>query len=125
VARVTETIARLEARRGDARAARVAFTTAMRVADEVMDLTGLARITAGLAELLSAEGTPHEAIGMLASSIELNREKGSPIGLAFDERILEEVERAVAAMPRPDPVLIEELAQTRARLVAAIEASSA
>lgn len=121
MARVTETIARLEAKRGHMAEARAAFVTAMRLADEVTDLTGLARITAGLAELLSAEGTPRDALGMLASSIELNREKGSPIGLAFDERILDEVERAIASLPSPDPGLTEELARTRARLVSAIE----
>lgn len=124
VARVTETVARLYAKRGDMVEARAAFAAALRIADDVTDLTGLARITAGIAELLSSEGTPRDALGMLTSSIELNREKGSPIGLAFDERILEEVERAVASMPSPDPGLAAELARARERLVAAIEQSS-
>jgi len=96
----------------------------MRMADEVADLTGLARITAGLAQVFTESGAPRDALGMLASSIELNLEKGSPIGLAFDERILGQVEAAIAEMPERDPAVEEELARTRARLVSAIEATS-
>lgn len=45
--------------------------------------------------MLAAAGDPTEAVDLLASSIELNREKGSPIGLAFDARALERVTRAL------------------------------
>jgi hypothetical protein len=41
----------------------------------------------------------------------------------FDERVLEEIERAVTAMPGANAVLLDELAQTRARLIATVEAS--
>lgn len=124
LARVLETTARLEAKRGNTSKAKEAFENAMRLADEVADLTGLARITAGLAQVFTESGSPHDALGMLASSIALNLEKGSPIGLAFDERILGQVEDAIAGMPERDPAVDEELARTRARLVSAIEATS-
>jgi tetratricopeptide (TPR) repeat protein len=124
LARVVETSARLEAKRGNTTKAREAFESAMRIADEVTDLTGLARITAGLAQVFTESGAPRAALGMLASSIELNREKGSPIGLAFDERILAQVEDAVREMRERDPAVDEELARTRQRLVSAIEATS-
>ncbi len=119
--RVRETTARLEAKRGHIDAARTAFEAALRLADEAADLTGLARITAGLAELLAGTGKPRDALGLLASSIELNREKASPIGLAFDERALTRIEDAVRALPRPDDELAAELVRTRARLTEAIE----
>lgn len=119
--RLRETTARLEAKRGHVDAARTAFEAALRLADEAADLTGLARITAGLAELLAGTGKPRDALGLLASSIELNREKASPIGLAFDERALARIEDAVRALPRPDDDLAAELVRTRARLTEAIE----
>ncbi len=119
--RVRETTARLEAKRGHVDAARAAFEAALRLADEAADLTGLARITAGLAELLASAGKPRDALGLLASSIELNREKASPVGLAFDERALTRIEDAVRALPLPDDELAAELVRTRARLTAAIE----
>lgn len=95
VARVWETMGRLEARRGHLGRARDRFTAALQVEDASADLTGIARATAALAEVLAAAGDPTEAVDLLASSIELNREKGSPIGLAFDARALERVTRAL------------------------------
>ena len=124
LARVVETTARLEAKRGDVPKAKEAFETAMRLADEVTDLTGLARITAGLAQVFTESGAPRDALAMLTSSIELNREKGSPIGLAFDSRILAQLEDSITAMPDRDPVVEQELTRTRKRLAAAIEATS-
>lgn len=120
--RVRETTARLEAKRGRVDAARAGFEAALRLADEAADLTGLARITAGLAELLAASGKPHDALGLLASSIELNREKASPIGLAFDERALSRIEDAASGSRDED--LAAEIARTRARLTRAMEESS-
>lgn len=123
VGRVMETRARLFAKRGRIADAEAAFTTAMQLAEQLGDVTGVARMTAGLAELLAAAGTPRDALEMLASSIELNRQKRSPIGLVFDERVLEEVERALASKREREPALHEELARVRARLVAAIAAT--
>lgn len=123
--RVMETIARLEAKRGERDTARRFFNVAMKLADEMGDITGLARITAGLAELLASEGSPRAALAMLSSSIELNRSKGSPIGLAFDEQLLHAIERATRDRGQPiDQELADELRSTRDRLVRAIEESS-
>jgi tetratricopeptide (TPR) repeat protein len=119
--RATETRARLEAKRGHMDTARLAFEAALHLADDAADLTGLARVTAGLAELLTAAGNPRDALGLLASSIELNREKGSPIGLAFDERALAQIEDAAFALPVPDTNLVAELARTRERLTRALD----
>ncbi len=95
VARVWETMGRLEARRGQLGRARDRLSAALRVEDATADLTGIARATAALAEVLASAGDPKEAVDLLASSIELNREKGSPIGLAFDARALARVRRSL------------------------------
>jgi hypothetical protein len=124
VGRAIDTRARLEARRGNIDAARAAFAAAFDVADEAGDLTGLARTTAGLAELFSSAGSPREALDMLGRSIELNREKASPIGLAFDERVLDEIERALGELAGGDLPLRDELVRVRRNLANAIEATS-
>jgi hypothetical protein len=125
VGRALETRARLESRAGHESAARAGFEAALRLADECADLTGLARVTAGLAELLAGAGQPRDALGLLASSIELNREKASPAGLAYDERALARIEDVIGAMRVPDTELATELARTRDRLARALDLDSA
>lgn len=119
--RALETFARLEALAGNEAGARVRFEAAMQLANECADLTGLARITAGLAELFADAGRPRDALGLLASSIELNREKASPVGLAFDERALAHIEDVIAAAGVPDVELVNDLARTRDRLERALD----
>ncbi len=86
VARVWETIGRLELGRGRSEAARGRLTTALQLQKQMGDVTGLARTTAALADLCIGANQLSEAAALLADSVALNFEKGSPIGLAFNRR---------------------------------------
>ena len=59
------------------------------------DFTGLARTTAALADLCIASDQLGEAATLLADSVALNFEKGSPIGLAFNRRAFHALHMAV------------------------------
>ena len=61
------------------------------------DVMGLAQSTAALAEVLAAGGQVGEAIHLLADSIVLNFEKGSPLGIAFNRKALVDLTRNEAA----------------------------
>lgn len=95
VARVWETIGRLEMARGRPEAARGRLTTALQLQRQIGDITGLARSTAALADLCIASGQLGEATTLLADSVTLNFEKGSPIGLAFNRRAFDALGHAV------------------------------
>ncbi|MFO0761990.1 MAG: tetratricopeptide repeat protein [Byssovorax sp.] len=84
--RVWETMGRIELRKGRRERAMERFSSAMQVQESIGDLIGLARSTAGLAEVLRALGRHRDALGLLAESIGFNLEKGSPLGLAYNRR---------------------------------------
>jgi tetratricopeptide (TPR) repeat protein len=86
VARVWETIGRLELGRGRPEAARGRLMSALQIQKQTGDVTGLARTTAALADLCIEAGQLGEAATLLADSVALNFDKGSPIGLAFNRR---------------------------------------
>ncbi|MGK3995272.1 hypothetical protein [Sorangium sp. So ce1024] len=88
LARVWETIGRLELRKGRLDRATQRLTAAIEAEEALGDLIGLARSTAALAEVLAAKGLPREALALLAESVAMNLEKGSPVGLAFNRRAL-------------------------------------
>ncbi|XXY47947.1 hypothetical protein WME91_48875 [Sorangium sp. So ce269] len=88
LARVWETIGRLELRKGRLDRATQRLTAAIEAEEGLGDLIGLARSTAALAEVLSAKGLHREALAVLAESMAMNLEKGSPIGLAYNRRAL-------------------------------------
>ena len=118
LARVWETMGRLELRKGHLDRARERLTAAVEVEEAIGDLVGLARSTAALSELLAADGRFDDALTVLSDSVALNFEKGSPIGLAFNRRALAALEGAIeAAGERPAA-----LADTRLRLHAAEDA---
>lgn len=123
--RVLDTSARLEALRERREEARVLFERALIIADDIADLIGLARATAGLAEVLATTGNPAQAMTLVATSIELNRDKGSRIGLAADEVALMRIDDAFAAAPPHDPAVAAALDQLRAKLAEAITSSEA
>lgn len=126
LARVWETVARLEARRGHMDDARVALIAAIAIEDDILDLVGLARSTEGLAEIL-AEIDPAGALDMIATSIELNREKHSAAGIAFDQRTFAAIERIVAATPVATEAIRGAVARTKKMLAEPrprVEASS-
>ncbi|MFT3776646.1 MAG: hypothetical protein QM820_65750 [Minicystis sp.] len=115
LARVWETMGRLELRKGRLERARERLTAAVEAEEAIGDLVGLARSTAALSELLAAGGRIGDAISVLSDSVALNFEKGSPIGLAFNRRALAALER-VAGGSREAAAMLDE---TRARLEAA------
>ena len=88
VARVWETVGRLELAQGRPEARRGRLMQALQLQKQMGDVTGLARTTAALADLCIAAGQLGEAATLLADSVGLNFEKGSPIGLAFNRRAL-------------------------------------
>lgn len=120
VGRVLETRGRLALLEGDLDDGGALLVIAMNLADAAVDLVGLARAAAGLAEVLSAKGDIPGALGLLESSIELNRRKGSPGGLAYDEDLLVEIERVAAGTVAVDPAVTKRLAEVRRRLEAAL-----
>ncbi len=73
------------------------LTAALEAQRELGDVLGLARTTAALAELLAHGDQAESALQLLAESIHLNVEKGSPIGLAYNRRSLEALARTVPA----------------------------
>lgn len=115
LARVWETMGRLELRKGRLDRARERLTAAVEAEEVLGDLVGLARSTAALSELLAASGRVHDALAVLSDSVALNFEKGSPIGLAFNRRALATL-APLAGDSREESVLLDE---TRSRLEAA------
>jgi tetratricopeptide (TPR) repeat protein len=95
LARVWETMGRLELAQGKLDAAGKRLTAALDLQKKVDDLTGLARSTAALAQLMTVSGRLEAAAALLTDSISLNFEKGSPIGLAFNRRALETLSRSI------------------------------
>ncbi|APR75301.1 Putative LuxR-family transcriptional regulator [Minicystis rosea] len=116
LARVWETMGRLELRKGRLDRARDRLTAAVEAEEAIGDLVGLARSTAALSELLAAGGHLDDALAVLSDSVTLNFEKGSPIGLAFNRRALDALDRAPGAGRSSTRALLDE---TRARLEAA------
>lgn len=86
--RLWETMARLQLAQGDLEAAAARLSQATQLQQRLGDAIGLARSAAAQAELLARSGRPEEAISALATSIALNYQKGSPMGLAFNRSAL-------------------------------------
>jgi hypothetical protein len=103
LARVWETIGRLELGRGRFEAAQGRLLTALQLQKRIGDATGMARTTGALAEVCMATNRLGEAATLLADSVGLNLEKGSPIGLAFNRRALEALQQAANEGQAPQP----------------------
>ena len=98
VARVWETIGRIELGKRRHERAGERLGAALEVQRSLGDAIGMARTTAALADLLAEGGRIGDSLAVLASSIELNREKGSPLGLGLNRRALQRLRpRATAA----------------------------
>lgn len=100
LARVWETLARLETKRGRLDRALERATQAAGLQSAIGDVTGLARTTAALADVLAAGGQSERAASVLSESIALNVEQGSPIGLAFNRRAFDALRGRVASEPQ-------------------------
>jgi tetratricopeptide (TPR) repeat protein len=96
LARVWETMGRLALQQRYLEAAQERLTAALHLQQQRGDVSGLARSTAALADLCMLTGQLDDAVSLLADSIMLNVDKGSPIGLAFNRQTLGALTRAVA-----------------------------
>ncbi len=102
LARVWETMARIELQRGQPAAAQERLSAALTLQRQLGDVIGLARSTAALADMYSRMGRLGEALSLLANSITLNFEKGSLVGLAVNRRALEGIVTAAAQAQGPE-----------------------
>jgi tetratricopeptide (TPR) repeat protein len=102
LARVWETMGRIELQRGQPAAAQERLSAAVTLQRQLGDVIGLARSTAALADMYSNMGRLGEALSLLADSIGLNFEKGSPVGLAVNRRALEGIVHAAVQAQGPE-----------------------
>jgi tetratricopeptide (TPR) repeat protein len=102
LARVWESMGRLELLRQRAEQAAEHLSRALQVQGRIGDVTGLARTTAAMSEVLTMQGLHRNALMVLGDSIALNLDKGSPIGLAFNRRAYDALRRELADVPSPD-----------------------
>ena len=117
---VWETMGRLALQRGELAVAQERLTAAFELQRQLGDVAGLARSTAALAELCMRAGQLDQAVALLAHSITLNFDKGSPIGLAFNRHTLGALTHAVAQAQGPETVeLRDALADLEGRLTQA------
>jgi tetratricopeptide (TPR) repeat protein len=100
--RVWDTMGRLALQHGNLEVAQERLTAALKLQQQLGDVTGLARSTAALADLCMLASQFDDAVALLAKSITLNSEKGSPIGLAFNRQTLGILTRAVSQTHGPD-----------------------
>lgn len=106
LARVWETMGRIELNLGRLDAAEEHLGRALFIQRKLGDVTGLARTAAALSELLLARDEHAAALSLLAESSALNARKGSPRGIVFNLRAFDELAQAISALP---PERIDEL----------------
>lgn len=119
IARVWESMGRLELANGNLKAATERLESALQVQSQTGDLTGLARSTGALSDVLAASDRPADALAVLGDSITLNTEKGSPIGLAFNRRALTKLAADVADGAAADSTITSLATDIRKQLEAA------
>lgn len=100
--RLWETLGRLEHAAGRTSEAVGRLVAAAELQQRSADVIGLARTSAALADIAREGGDPERAIALLEGSIDLNLEKGSPLGLAFNRRALETWNRQLTEAERQD-----------------------
>lgn len=102
LARVWQTHGQLARRAGDTGAARELLHRAARAQLNLGDAIGLAQTTQAMASLLSDRREHAEALRLLVDSVRLNQGKGSPRGLAWNRRTLEELARRMSEAERQE-----------------------
>ncbi|WP_096326686.1 hypothetical protein [Nannocystis exedens] len=100
LARVWETMGRLELKRCRIEEARQQLEAAFDTQTRIGDLTGLAQTTELLSEVLAWCGRNDEAVTMLRDSVVFNRDKGSPRGLISNREALTALSSRFAALPK-------------------------
>ncbi|MCP5152016.1 MAG: hypothetical protein H6982_14760 [Chromatiales bacterium] len=120
LARVHETLARLDLLAGDLDGAAGRLREVIETQRRLGDVVGLARSAAAYSELLARAGRADEAARALTESIALNREVGSRIGLGYNRRAFEALSQA-GGTPAPElQVVARELEAAEARLGRAV-----
>lgn len=114
--RVWETLGRLELVRGRLERAAERLNSAASLQERIVDVIGLARTAAAMSDVYVAAEQPREALGVLANSITLNEEKGSPLGLAYNRQAIEALEKATESGNGGGADFDEALSELRARI---------
>jgi hypothetical protein len=111
---------RLALQQGHLEGAQERLMAARHRQQQLGDVAGLARSTAALADVCMLAGQFDHAVALLADSITLNIDKGSPIGLAFNRQALGALARAAAQPHGPGAAQLKgALADLEARLAQA------
>lgn len=100
LARLWETMGRLELKRCRIEEARQRLEAAFETQTRIGDLTGLAQTTELLSEVLAWCGRNDEAVTMLRDSVVYNRDKGSPRGLISNRQAFTALSSRFAALPK-------------------------
>ncbi len=117
LARVRETLGRLELLRGRVDEAELHLRASAESQRELADPIGLARTAAALAELSAVRGDALTTLEMLADSVRLNARSGSSIGLAYNRETAEALEgRVPESLADRFATLREELDAAEGRL---------
>lgn len=106
LARVWETMGRLEMSWGRQEKAEQQLARALMIQRGLGDVVGLARTAAALSDVFVSRGDFEPALTLLAESVAINAEKGATRGLVFNQRALDAL--ALALMTRddvPEPTL--------------------
>jgi hypothetical protein len=93
---------RIELLRQQHTTAQERLSAALQLQRPIGDVLGLARSTAALSQLYAVTGRLGEALALLADSVSLNFEKGSPLGLAVNRRAIGALANTVAQFHGPD-----------------------
>jgi tetratricopeptide (TPR) repeat protein len=118
--RVWETMGRLALQQEQPEVAQERLMAAHHLQQQLGDVVGLARSTAALADVCMRAGQLDHAVALLADSITLNIDKGSPIGLAFNRQALGALTQATAQIHGPGATHLQvALADLEDRLVQA------
>src|SRR5690606_34254253 len=107
LARVWETMGRIELKRIRLEEARQRLAAAFEAQTQIGDLTGLAQTTEFLSEVLAWCGRNDEAITMLRDSVVYNRDKGSPRGLISNRQTFTALVSRFAGLPKHEGSLRE------------------
>lgn len=99
LARVWETMGRLELKRCRVQQARERLEAAVAAQTRIGDLMGLATTTEVLSQVLAWCGRNAEAVKLLRDSVVFNRDKGSPLGLMFDRGAFTALSSRLASLP--------------------------
>ena len=111
VARLDETIGRLEMTRGSLTEARTALQSALTIQGRIGDRAGLARSTSAMGEVMRLSGKTGPALELLKTSIDLNAARGSVVGLQYNRTALADfvglsgVEMVQAILERAEAML--------------------